>query len=124
MTCVRFAYATVKLHNTVCITVIDFMKLMTPFTPHLARECLELHKCENPHIWPNIDKSKTLDNIKLAIQVNGKTRDIITIKKDMNEKNITEIALNSSKAKKYIENKNITKTIFVKNKIINYILPK
>ena len=42
----------------------------------------------------------------------------------MNEKNITEIALNSSKAKKYIENKNITKTIFVKNKIINYILPK
>ena len=32
------------------------------------------------------------------------------------------LALDSSKAKKYIVEKKILKTIFVKNKIINYIL--
>ena len=31
-------------------------------------------------------------------------------------------SLKNSKAKKYIENKKISKTIFVKNKIINYII--
>ena len=53
-----------------------------------------------------------------------KNRDILTVKKDINEKDITSIVMKSSKAKKHIENKEISKTIFVKNKIINYILNK
>ena len=61
-------------------------------------------------------------NVTVAIQVNGKTRDIITVEKDKNEEDINKIVLSRSKAKKYIENKKINKTIFVKNKIINYIL--
>ena len=32
------------------------MKLMIPFTPHLAHECLELHKCKTFDKWPEIDK--------------------------------------------------------------------
>ena len=63
-----------------------------------------------------------MNKIKFAIQINGKTRDILTINENTNEKDITKIVLKSSKAKKHIENKKITKTIFVKNKIINYIL--
>jgi len=35
---------------------------------------------------------------------------------------INKILIKKSKAKKYIEGKNIIKTIFVKNKIINYIV--
>ena len=97
------------------------MKLMIPFTPHLALECLESLKCEDVNNWPNI-KENTIEEIKFAIQVNGKTRDIVDIKKDMLEKEITEIIMNNSKAKKYIENKKIIKTIFIKNKIINYIV--
>ena len=73
-------------------------------------------------MWPNIDISKIASNVTVAIQVNGKTRDIITVEKDKNEKEINKIVLSRSKAKKYIENKKINKTIFVKKKIINYIL--
>ena len=102
--------------------MINVMKLMIPFVPHLARECLDLLKCSNPHSWPKVDSSKKLNKIKFAIQINGKTRDILTINENTNEKDITKIVLKSSKAKKHIENKKITKTIFVKNKIINYIL--
>ena len=97
------------------------MKLMIPFTPHLAHECLELANCKTPNKWPIVEKN-ILEEINLAVQINGKTKDVILIKKDFSEKEIDKLVLNNSKAKKYIENKKIIKTIFVKNKIINYII--
>ena len=101
--------------------IIKIMKLMIPFTPHLAYECLELLNCNTVHIWPKIGKN-IVDEIKLAIQINGKTRDIITVSENLMENEINHIVLNESKAKKFLEGKKINKTIFVKNKIINYIL--
>ena len=32
------------------------MKLMIPFTPHLANECLELLKCKTTNNWPKNEK--------------------------------------------------------------------
>ena len=109
--------------KSLVLNITKIMKLMVPFTPHLAHECLELLKCDTPNKWPEI-KDNVLEEIKFAIQVGGKTRDIILIKKDLNKEKINEIVFKSSKAKKYIEDKKILKTIFVKNKIINYILKK
>ena len=42
-----------------CLTenIIKLMKLMIPFTPHLANECLELMKCKNKFEWPKIEKT-------------------------------------------------------------------
>ncbi len=102
-------------------SIIKFMKLMIPFTPHLSYECLELHKCKTFDIWPVV-VGNLEDEIKFAVQINGKTRDIITIKKDTAEKEVDAIIKNNSKTKKYFENQKITKRIFVKNKIINYII--
>ena len=101
------------------ITII--MKLMIPFIPHLALECLEILKCNSTNSWPRIEKN-IIEEVKLPVQVNGKTRDIITINKDLSEKDILQFILNYSKAKKYVKNAKIIKTIFVKNKIINYII--
>ena len=61
--------------------------------------------------------------MNLAIQINGKTREVIVIKKDLPEKEVNAMVVNRIKVKKYLTSK-IIKTIFVKNKIINYILPK
>ena len=98
------------------------MKLMIPFIPHLAHECLEMHKCKSTNVWPEISQKNLLEKINLAVQINGKTRDIINIKKNLEEKDIYKTIINHSKAKKYIEDRKIIKTIFVKNKIINYII--
>ncbi len=103
-------------------SLIKIMKLMIPFTPHIAYECLEMLKCSSSNTWPVIDKKNILNETKLAVQINGKTRDILTVKKNLLEKEIEKIVLENSKAKKYINEKKITKTIFVKNKIINYII--
>ena len=101
--------------------IIKIMKLMIPFTPHLAYESLEMHNCKNENEWPII-KQSYLEEIVLAVQVNGKTRDVIKIKKDLPQDEISKKIIAKSKAKKYIVNKKILKIIFVKNKIINYII--
>ena len=99
------------------------MKLLIPFTPHIAFECLELLKCKNINNWPRI-QSNIEEKLKLAVQINGKTRDVIEIKKDSNEGLVKDLVFKNSKGKKYIENSKIIKIIFVKNKIINYIISK
>ncbi len=100
---------------------IKFMKVLIPFIPHLAYECLDLLKCKTKNKWPEINKD-TIENVKMAVQINGKTRDVIDVNKDMSEKQIKEFILKNSKAKNYIENNNLKKVIFVKNRIINYII--
>ena len=105
-------------------SLIKIMKLMVPFTPHLASECLELLGCKNVDEWPKIDQKYIINQSKLAIQVDGKTRDIIEVKQNLMEEEINKLVITKSKAKKYLENKKILKTIFVKNKIINYIIEK
>ena len=103
--------------------LVKIMKLMIPLTPHLANECLVNLGCDNVNSWPKINK-EILGNLKINIpvQVNGRTRDIISANKDLNEKDINEMAKKSTKIMKYLMNKKIIKTIFIKNKIINYII--
>ena len=110
--------------NNECIRK-NFSKLMTiliPFVPHLAHECLEQLNAKDIDVWPKADIKLGLDEkIKIAIQIKGKTRDIIEVKKDLDENNVI---IESRKVKKIneqlIKNK-IQKIIFVKNRIINYI---
>ena len=77
------------------------MKILLPSFPHLARESLELLGCKNPNVWPKIDMKNIVSDIKLAIQVNGKTRDILTIPENTSEQKVNKIVLDSSKAKIY-----------------------
>ena len=91
---------------------------MLPITPHLSHECLSLLECKNFNLWPKIDKNNIKEEVKLAVQINGKTRDIIQIKKDLDEKSIKDFIVHNSKSKKYVENKMIKNKIFVKNKLL------
>ena len=115
-------YINLELSNKFLkINITKTMKLLIPFVPHLAYDCLERLECKTSNSWPEIVKN-LYGEIKFAIQVNGKTRDIISVKKDMEKEQINKIVINDSKAKKFIENKKILKTIFVKDKILNYII--
>ena len=104
-------------------TLVKIMKLMLPFTPHLANECLSTLNCKQVNLWPEINvKAISSLKISMAVQINGKTRDIISVNKDLKENDIDKIIRASSKAQKYIQDKKIIKTIFIKNKILNYII--
>ena len=108
-------------NRTLSNNLIKILKVMIPFVPHLANECLELLKCSNNNKWPDISGENELEEIKMAVQINGKTRDVIKIKKDLMEKDVNNFIIKNSKAKKYLDRKKTIKIIFVKNKIINYI---
>ncbi len=97
--------------------------LMMPVMPHLACECLERFNYNKKLCWPIVE-GKYLKNEKsnIVIQINGKKRGVITVENDIDEKILVE-KINSEKLiLKYLENKKIVKIIYVKNKIINYII--
>ena len=60
--------------------------------------------------------------INLVVQINGKTREIIQVEKDLKEKDVIRETKKNEKINKNLMNKKITRTIFVKNKIINYLV--
>ena len=88
--------------NNSCLTdnITKIMKLMIPFTPHLAYECLTILGCKSMDVWPEIKVNLT-EEVKFAVQINGKTRDIISVKKNLEEKTINKMVLDVSKAKIY-----------------------
>ena len=115
-------YLNLKVSNKSLVESFSkIMKLLLPFTPHIANEILDLLKCKSKNVWPSIRRD-LLEEVKFAIQINGKTRDIIKVKKGSTEAQISKIIKSKSKANKFIEDKKIIKTIFVENKIINYIV--
>jgi leucyl-tRNA synthetase len=99
------------------------MKILNPFVPHLSHECLEQLGMKDINIWPKADNNLTLDEkIKIAIQINGKTRTIIEVKKDLDEKNVINESKKNKKINDQLEKNEVKKIIFVKNKIINFLV--
>ena len=100
-----------------------FLKVLIPFTPHLAYECLEKLGEKDFDNWPKIDNELiSSEKIKIAIQINGRTRDVIEIEKDLDEKEIIAESKMSKKISDNLKNKQIVKIIYVKNRIINYLI--
>ena len=62
------------------------------------------------------------EKINIVIQINGKKREIIKVKKDTNEKEILTLIKKNDKIQNFIKNKEIVRKIFVPNKILNYII--
>ncbi len=104
----------------------QFLILIYPFLPHLASECWEkITQQQNLHIqsWPTFDESLLkVEEINLVIQINGKKRAILQVKPDMEEKTLFNMSLDLDNVKKFVENKKIVKKIYVKNKLINFVI--
>ena len=59
---------------------------ISPVIPHFSNECMEMINVKENILWPKVDEKYLLeDNIKFIVQFNGKTRKIITSKKDTTE---------------------------------------
>ena len=103
--------------------LVNFMKIIIPFVPHLANECLQKLNETEINAWPKIDKKSIKKQlIKMAVQINGKTRDVIEVEENLSEEKIILINKKNAKINKNLAEKNVKKVIFVKNKIINYLV--
>ena len=94
-----------------------------PIIPHFANECLEDLKLNNEIKWPIYSKN-LIENeeIQFVVQINGRKRSVIKIKKDSNEEEIMKIIETEKIQEKYFRNNNIKKKIFVKNRLINILI--
>ena len=97
--------------------------LMMPLVPHFASECLEDLKITSKVEWPIADKKILMsDEIDMVIQVNGKKRSIINCKKEISENSLIKLIKDDKKLDKFIKNKKIVRSIFIKHKLINLIV--
>ena len=111
-----------EIHSEVLkVNLIKVFKLMIPFTPHLAYESLDILNCKNKNSWPEFNEKQS-SNINLTVQINGKTKDNIKIANNLSESEVKDLVIKVSKAEKFLNNKEIKRIIFVKNRIINYII--
>jgi len=96
--------------------------LMNPFIPHFSNECLGIID-ENQINWPTVAKEDLIEEkINFVVQINGKKRAILNIKRDMVENDILEIIKTNEEIKKFLKEQKIKKTIFVPNRLINIII--
>ena len=107
----------------------DYMvliKLLHPVAPHITEELNKI--LGNTELieyssWPKYDKDKVIDDvISIAVQVNGKVRDTITIKQNESKENIEKEALSANNVQKHTHGKEIVKVIVVPNKIVNIVV--
>ena len=107
-------------------TFESFIKLLNPFAPHISHELwsgLGNKSVLDQEEWPKFDKNKLEEHIvKIAIQVNGKTRAVLEMEATSDDGAIESEAKNTPDIKKWLEGKSVKKVIHVKGKIINFVV--
>ncbi|MEK6896977.1 MAG: class I tRNA ligase family protein, partial [Nanoarchaeota archaeon] len=104
----------------------DFLKILSPFAPHLAEELWSLAGFSGScciQKWPKYDEKLIKEEkVLLIVQVNGKVRDKITANSGLSQKEAEKSALKSEKIKILVGKNKIAKIIFVPNKLINIVI--
>ncbi|HUW17896.1 MAG TPA: leucine--tRNA ligase [Sedimentisphaerales bacterium] len=105
--------------------VESFILVVAPFAPHIAEELWErLGHTESLAYerWPEYDPELIKEEeIELAVQVNGKIRDRITVCAEADEDQIKQEALGSEKVRASLAGKNPRKIIVVKSRLVNIV---
>jgi len=96
--------------------------LLNPLIPHFSNECLSTIN-EYQINWPSVSKKDLIeDEINFVVQINGKKRAILKLKKDMIVGEILETIKLNQEIEKFINHQEIKKSIFVPNRLINIII--
>ena len=103
-----------------------FLRILHPFTPHLAEELWE-RAWETTSLffseWPKYNKKMVIDDtITIAVQVLWKVRWEIEIAKEEDKESVLKKARTNEAILKWIEGKNLVKEIYVPGKIVNLVV--
>jgi len=99
---------------------------LAPAVPHIAEELWQRIGGEysvHTQTWPAYDASlAALDEVEIAVQVNGKVRDRVTLPTDAPEDVAREGALASERVRPHVEGKEIVRVIYVPNRLLNVVV--
>ena len=108
--------------------VIQFtLKMLSPITPHISlylwKQYSESDGADFENSWPMFNEELLkLENFQLIIQINGKVRGKETVSVDMEQAELEELAKENENVKKILANQPIKKVIYVKEKLINFVI--
>ena len=102
------------------------LKLIAPFAPHATEELWsELGNKDSIHSapWPAVDTAKLVsDTAKITVQINGKVRTVVTVARDLPEKEVLTAVQALDVVKKWLGDNQIKRVIFVPNKLLNIVI--
>ncbi len=103
-----------------------FLQILAPFAPHVTEELWTMlgeKKSINISGWPKYDETLIVDDtVTVAIQVGGKTRGTIDVAKDAGEADVVAMAKQHPDIVRHLGDKEIIKTIYVPNRLINFVV--
>ncbi|MBE7410504.1 MAG: leucine--tRNA ligase [Leptospiraceae bacterium] len=103
-----------------------FVLILAPFAPHLAEELWEKlgnKKSLSYEKFPKLNrKFLTEDSVKIVVQVNGKLRGEFFADKNITEIDAIEKAKNLDKVTQFLQDKQIKKSIYIKEKLVNIVV--
>ncbi len=110
--------------------IVEAAEILTliaaPVMPHLAEECWSVLGHTQAVIntpWPKADPALVAeDTVTMAIQINGKRRDEVTVKKGMQREQLEPVVMAMDNVVKAIDNKPVKKFIVVPDRIINIVV--
>lgn len=106
----------------------SLLTVLYPFAPHMCEELWERRKGKGAGSlqkasWPTVDEALLVETeIQLVVQVNGKLRDTLEVAAGLSEDEAIKTALASENVKKFLEDKDPKKVIFVPDKLINFVV--
>ena len=121
----RFSSAGAECSKEDLITTYDFLLLaLSPIAPHISEQLYKeiLGKTLQDASWPGkefFEKNET--EVKYLIQVNGRVRANIMLEPSLSEGEVKQKAKEHENVSRHLENKDIIKVIFIKNKLINFV---
>ena len=99
--------------------------LMAPFAPFLAEQAWEQlgHSISvHTQTWPRYDAALAVDEtVEIAVQVNGRVRDRLTMPADATQEQVQVAALAAPGVQKHIAGKSIQRTIYVPGRLVNIV---
>jgi leucyl-tRNA synthetase len=111
--------------NSIVESYKKYLIIVSAFIPYIANECWEIITKKNDltsQEWPKIENNLIKkDNFDIVIQINGKKRAIINAINNESEENILSKSLAIKNIKVILNEKNIIKKIFIKNKLLNIV---
>lgn len=103
-----------------------FIKLLSPFAPHIAEEIWSMLGHENTisyEKWPAFDSTYVEDErVTIVVQVNGKVRAKLEVEKGSSKDELEKRAKENEKIKAYIKGKNVKRSIIVSDKLVNLVI--
>ena len=104
---------------------LTFLKLLSPFAPHLAEEINSILKegeLLSEQRWPELDESLLVESeIQLIVQVNGKLRARIQVPADVSKEDAEKAALADENVTAHTNGKTVRKVIVVPWKLVNIV---